>query len=157
MYSLKKFKATKSLGFCHRCYDVGQNAYHNTTNGHMLKDFKKHTNSKHAIVMKECEQCHQTFDRGVRYGNHICTKIRRTPRQYTKYRLRPVNSVLEILSRKNGTIPNPLGPIDNNEADSTVAPPLSNLQMHTICHSGKDFVRLFFLVFFIFSWMEAGI
>ena len=138
MFSSKKFKATKSLGFCHACYDTYQNAHHDTSDNQKMRNYKSHTNSGHAaVVIKECAQCHQTFDRGIRYRNHLCTKIRRTARNFTKYHLRPLNSVLEVLSRQNGTVPNPLGPIDNNEPDSAVAPPLSNLQMHTICHSGK--------------------
>ena len=137
--SSKKLKATKSLGYCHHCYNVGQPEYHNTKEKDMDKNFKRHVNSKHSIQekTKECQECHQKFDRGIRYSNHLCTKVRRSPQKFTKYTLRPLNSVLEVLSRQNGTVPNPLGPIDNNEVNSTVAPPLSKLQMHTICHSGK--------------------
>lgn len=140
--STKKFKATKSVGYCHACYNVGQDPRHHITTTQQMRNFKRHTTSKHEIVIKECQECHKSFDRSDRYRHHICTMSRRSERTYTKYTTRPVNSVLEVLSRQNGTVPNPLGAIDNNEADSTFAPPLTNLQMHTICHSGKDLAML---------------
>ena len=91
-------------------------------------------------VEKKCPKCKKTFAKRRALNDHLCTKAFESDAEFTRYHLRPIGTVVQLLAQKKDKNPNPdISAMDQDQdTDPNVTPKFSPLQLHELCSSGID-------------------
>ena len=87
------------------------------------------------MVVKQCSKCKKDFVRRRGLNNHYCTHAFDSTEKFTRYHLRPIGTVVQLLAQRKDN------DRDSDESemeqdDHNVTPKFSPLQLHELCTNG---------------------
>ena len=91
--------------------------------------------TKHEVVVKQCSKCKKDFSRRTDLNNHYCTRAFDSVEKFTRYHLRPIGTLVQLLAQRNQN-DRDSDDYEMEQEDPNVTPKFSALQLHELCTNG---------------------